>query len=65
MNLFIRILCYVAIVVSVIFLSFYRSGFLDSLVVSAVLTLTSFLSGANIFYGKGWDDAYSRRRRSK
>lgn len=65
MNLFIRILCYVAIVVSVIFLSFYRSGFLDSLVVSAVLMLSSFLSGANIFYGKGWDDAYSRRRRRK
>lgn len=65
MNLFIRILCYVAIVVSVIFLSFYRSGFIDSLVVSATLTLTSFLSGANIFYGKGWDDAYSRHHRRK
>lgn len=65
MNLFIKLLCYVAIVVSVIFLSFYRSGFIDSLVVSGTLTLASFLSGANIFYGKGWDDASSRRRRSK
>lgn len=63
MNLFFRILCYVSVLVSAVYLTFYRTGFVDSLIVSSVLTFTSFLSGANIFYGKGWDDGYGRRRR--
>lgn len=63
MYLFLKILCYVSVVSSACYLIFYRTGIADSLVISCVLTFTSFLSGAFIFYGKGWDDAYSRRRR--
>lgn len=58
MNLFLKILSVVAIILSFVYLIFYRTGVVDSAVIASTLLVSSFMVGADIFYSRGFDDGY-------
>lgn len=58
MHLFLKILAFVAVVLSFVYLIFYRTGMIDSLIVATTLLISSFMIGADIFYSRGFDDGY-------
>lgn len=58
MNLFFKILATVSTLASFGYLTFYRTGIVDSMLVATILFLSSFMLGADIFYNQGFNDGF-------